>query len=541
MGKSLHTSAVSTTEAELEEMHETLEEQQKKQEVLKHITLCRQLYTSSLLSEATRRAYDDMFEGLIVENNLQYAEENVQLLQNTLNDAFNYRLEFETRLDRAAESGWISKDEAKERQEWFDDPELLEWFRKQWIQESFDGFLEKGKRIAEGRERVMAEAKVLGVSGKDDAKLAHLIHQESFLKLEAGQRESLVHEVDALLLSITKGKQDVLKSIRSQLQRVSSGERMCVHPSRVGQWLKEAMKAEDPMSYVESEISPRIDTWESLRTNFDQLQQDVRASKVPEGLRLPTAAVFLQWSPDAADAFLTDARQRLMLQSREEMREARAMDHAKKAVRSSMDAKDWEGAEQQLAALLQAHPDDTECADLQRYLELHRDDTKKDTKEVQSDLLLQEMQSIVQHLPASMKGLYLASLERGVLSFGQLMQHMDKAVWHAEQREPVTSLASAKTQTTLQVQRIMGGEEDEVEEEVAVTVLAVGDDEESQRKALDLVERNDAQSLKTGIRGLMGASVTLKQQRHLVQEVNGKLMTGLRQLDKQGKAFVMAA
>jgi hypothetical protein len=554
------TKTPASEKAERKEREESLEDEQQAERDEKalrkiegYVETCRNLYRSPLISDATRREYEEHVISFMREKaTVEQAAENIGYAMDTLAKAAHAREYFEAKLSTAVESGWISAASATRWKERFNDSNLIEWQREKWLEEKFPAYCARWKQVAEDRDDVLARAALHDVDMSDEPGLAKLKSKTAFLSLDYDHRKELVARVDASLLAVARRKKELYKNVRDTLAAASRGSEACIHSGLVGPWLKEAFASDNPAGYFTQVLSARLEERRALRSDFDTLAASLSAKRVPDGLRLPSVSQFLQWSPGACASYLLEARHRMDAHEREQKGEQAALDAEKKSIRASMDAKDWKGAESALAAMCAEHDDDAELKSMKRYLEAHREESDE-KKAPQTDSLLREMRSMVSHIPSEVQWVYRTSMERGPESFGKLIQHMDKHVWREDQKvNPVPLMTESRdlahdndtgAEEDVAVQRVTaeGEEKRERAEDEAPAVLMMTGDTESQVKALDILERSDADAHRSEVSGVASEQITLKQQRYLVHHVNAPLMSRLRTLDEQDVRFTMAA
>lgn len=558
MSKPGKTSA-ETRESHAEDRQEAREEARARRKIDAYIERCRDLYQSPLISDATRRDYEDkVISFMETQATVEQASQNVQWAMDTLVKAARAREFFEAKLERATEAHWISRESADRWVDRFNDPSLIQWEREKWLYEEFPAYCTRWRDVAESRTRTLSNADRHELRDSEEPGLAVLRNRDAFLRLDYAHRRELVARVDALILSASSRTQETYRSIRGTLQSAARGSEAVLPSSQVGVLLKSALSAEDPQAYFDRSIAPMLARRAELRASYDALSQSL-SDGAPEGLRMPSVPQFLRWNEDACETFLAEAKARVELAEREQKGERQELDARKKEARALTDMQDWDGAERAIAALSAEHPADDELKAMRRFVQEHRQEPSE-TPDPQVPQVMEHMRSIVRTVPAAMQGMYQESLERGSLSFTQVMQHMYMAVWKADRQASAAPLMPERPEAELApvaaepapepeledapviVQRVTAdGEQPEPEEQTAPAVLAVSNDAESQVKALDLIETSDAQAHASDYSGIVTESVTLKHQRYLVDHVNAPLLQQLRLLEEQGERFAMAA
>lgn len=516
-------------------------EELRKATIEEYIETCRGIYLHPLLSEETRMQYEKHVFTYMRTTTVEEAERNIGWLQDVVSKVEAAESRFESMIAEALSRRWINAASANRWRARFTDPGLLEFVREQWLEDKFPAYLRRWERVADERKTVLRRAELQEVDASDEPELAVLQNQDAFLALDYHHRCNLVNRLDALVMATALHKRETYRSLRDEVQESTRGPNACLHSAQVGVLLKEIFSQQDPRAYFSDAIVPMLQRRQALRREYDVFQHNIAAAQLPSGMRLPSLSAFLQWSEEACAVFLEEGRNRLRASLREQEAEESVLAQKKTEVRHAMDRKDWRGAEAVLISLSQS--DDKELAVLQRYLEAHRDDLPERKPSISE--LLREMNSMIRGVPPSMQGMYIVSLQRGSKSFERVMQHMYLAVWSADQQafEGKKSQADAAADASRGSVRRIGGGEDHTEqaEDGVSSVVEVASDQESQLKALDLLERQDVRSQRAECKGMVSDSLSLKQQRYLVDHINAPLMGRLRRLEGEGIAFALAA
>ena len=490
-----------------------------------------------LVSSATRQSYEGMFEEYRRDKNLDYAKSIVPLIDDMLEKAENSRSRLTTALDEAVAKGWMSKMDRQQGLEWFDRPHILEYQRTKWINEKLEKHIARRRKVAEDREKLLTRFAIHNLTAADDPLIAQVLNQHAFMALDYQERNALVHRADALVLAITRGKKQLFNELSGRLEAAYRSQERCIPKGKAAQWLKETFTTEDPKAYFSSVIVPRIAVWQELRGEFDAVAQELSTVSLP-GFPRPTLDKFLGWSIAQCETYLAEARNRMAGQSDAEQESEKQLQKGVSAVRSSMDLKDWEGAQEQLDVLALEHSDDKRVQTMAAYLQTHRDDEAEKKKvEPPTEEVQQEIDEILRDIHPSLRHLYKDAFGRGGSALRRVADHMKYAV-DLEQTE---QLKTEKKAAVFDLEEEEGNQTVEVVEDVRM--LAVASDEPSQERALDIMEQNDAYFEGSEHRGILSTDpFAAKQQESLVRGgVNVRLLQLQRQLEKRGERFALAA
>lgn len=549
-------------------MQEVLEEK-RQQKIEGYISICRSIYMHPLISSKTRREYEEDVFTYMRTTTAEDAKQNIGWLEGVVAKVEDAERVFHGYLNEAMSHHWIGVAERQYWMSYFHDPDLLEMEREHWLDAKFPRKVARWKKIADDRDAVLSRARALGVDVADEPELRILKSHSSFLSRDERHRRELVDRVDGGLIAASRGKKRDFDAMYSHVREACRGSSAFIHTSAPGTLLKQVFNAADPRQYYQAHVLPLLAERKRLREDYDDVRTAFdTATVVPVGVRMPSIDQFLKWDEGHCSTFLPEARHRLQAAVREQQKEETVLDADKKAIRSSMDSKDWRGAEAALQSLRATHPEDTELPAICAFLEAHRDDTKPE-EQPGINAVLKSIDALMNIIPSGMKTMYAEAVGGGVDTLNSLMVHMSRAVWEADRREfegvpalkperqvpkkPETpeQLTADEEQVTndvrVSVQRVVAGEEEELDafesqqEGEKPAILAVGNDAESQKKALNMLVTQDSSSEKARHHGVVSASVTLRQQRHLVDHVNGPLMSYLRTLKERGVPFAIAA
>lgn len=406
---------------------ESAEDSEKLQAIDRAIAQCRTLYQSPLVSDRTRRAYEEDWEQLRNQRKVEWMQDNVGFLLQMLQNAESYKDRFSTMLNDAVEKKWIGTESRSKWWNRFNDPNMLEWTRKEWIQHEFPTLLQNWQTLADKRKDVEQLAQKHNVTRRQIPELANILNQEAFLSLHYLSRKDQLAKVEALILAHAEGKDRFIKFVQKELE--DWAKQGWLHPAKVGRWILRVMKSENPEEFVAKTLYPFKNSWKEVRENFDTLNNAFDKQGIPRGFRSVKEQDFLLMNYKQRTSYCALAWLRL-----EDVEETdKALASLKLRIRHHLDTHDWDGAEEDLAKARAIRGDDRELASMQTFLECHRADQEDQEQQETPDprKTLERMRSIVSQIPGSLQYLYLKALEDGPAVFHRLTQMVGNGPWAA--------------------------------------------------------------------------------------------------------------
>lgn len=372
-----------------------------------YITECRSIYQNSLINERTRQEYEKMWQELRSERRVKDMSENSRFLYETIAVAESYESTFKLQLNEAVKNKWIGK---KTQDNWmnrFNNPDVLEWDRKKWIQEEFPNYLAGWEETANTRKEVWKLAKELKVDEKRVPELEGVLKIQDFLSLHFFERKHKIHAAKAALLALKNNQRKLLETVKSNLKKAQSDK--CIHPSKVGAWMQRVMESENPQLFFDEILKPFINNWKSARKRFDTVTPQLKQRKdITRGFKQLSATAFLLLDYDDRIVYLEEAESRL----KSNVNEEGPLAALRLDIRHAMDTGHWEEAELLLEKARKIDVNDKAVRSMGRYLETHRTDKKeKEGEQVDEKIeknnkvmeALLNLRSIMGKLPPNMR------------------------------------------------------------------------------------------------------------------------------------------
>lgn len=392
---------------------------------------CRTLYMHPLISQRTRKEYEEMWNGLKEKGDVEKIRENITYLRQTISEAESYRQSFERELRDAVKNKWINEASAKKWRDRFDDPNLLEWTRKEWItgndEQGFSTLLKNWKKVAEEQEEVEKIAKKKSLTTKDIPELETIFEKDAFLALHYRERKDAVKKARALIIGHEKQQTVLLRSVEKELQQVA--QQGALHPAKIGKWMKLVITQEDPQQFVQSVLHPFMQNWSEVRGEFDRVNSAMDDAGIPRGFRPVKEMDFLLMDYKKRTAYCALAW--LRLEDAEEQDKHLAA--LKLRIRHNIDTEDWDGATTELNEALKIDPANRELRSMQTYIDCHARDAAIEQKESPNPYELNaKLMTLTSQLPGEVRGLYVTCMEKGPAYFNRLLQVMYNRVWFYE-------------------------------------------------------------------------------------------------------------
>lgn len=407
---------------------ELAEDAEKLRAIDQAIARCRALYQSPLVSDRTRRAYEEDWENLRSQRKVEWMQDNVGYLVQMLQNAESYKDRFSRMLDEAVEKKWINKESRAKWWNRFHDPNTLEWTRKDWIQHEFPTLLQNWQTLADKRKDIERMAEKHNVTQKQIPELANVLNEDAFLSLHYLSRKDVLAAAEALIRAHVEHKETLIKFVQKELE--DWAKEGWLHPTKIGQWMLRVMKSKHPEEFVAKTLYPFKNNWKEVRENFDKLNHAFDKQGVPRGFRPVKEHDFLLMDYKQRTSYCALAW--LRLEDAEETDKELAS--LKLRIRHNLDTEDWQGAEEDLQRAKNIRNDDRELASMQTFLECHRvKDREVQEKQETPDprKTLEGMRSIVSQIPGSLQYLYIKALEDGPAVFHRLTQMVGNGPWAA--------------------------------------------------------------------------------------------------------------
>lgn len=497
-----------------------------------------------ILSAATQSATLSMYEELRreAETNdavravrVKWMEENVDRLGETIAKASEERSRFVAELSQAVEKKWIPRGDVHAWMATFDDPNLLEMYRSQWLKDTWEKTYVAGwKEVEKRRDDALRRAAEAGLTEKDIPELGDLKNHDRFLALKYPARRSLADAVDALVTSHHNDTVSFLRSMQPLIARESVGPDRCLHPAKVGQWLKKI--AQDPARYTKDAMVEYIRGWRAARMAYDDLAGRYEREGKPDGCAPVSLNAFLEAPFEARTVLVTETRNRLDAAKRLREGEAALFEKDKKAVRQSIDLKDLDAARSRLEELRAEHPDDADIRSIGAHLAVllaertEQEDVQEES--ARTEEALTALRAVPDGVPTAVAGHYEYLLDSGdadqaAAFFLSMKVHADRVrsgrTSREEAYEAVQEAEEAEEAT------IIRSDEDEA-------LLVTAETPPSATIAL-LKEHNARGAVRSP--GLVVEGMPVDQQLQLVA-MNERMLAHMRHLDSVGRPYKQA-
>lgn len=402
--------------------------------------------SSALISSATRASMIDMWRTLrddaerddLRAERLQWAQGAMAFLNDNVDKAESEREKFKADLDAAVEKKWIRAESKGEWMEKFEDPNLLEMRRSSWIRNEWSGYKARWATLAKDRAETLARVDAAGLTGKDVPEVDVLKNDAAFLSKERSYhtRRRLVDTVDAAITAAKTGKTSLLRTTEASLMTISTGPDRCMHPSKVGQWLKRMMNSSDPQGFAKDVLNPFFRNWKRARAAYDEIVHDYDAQEKPDGCMPMPLDAFLQLPYDTRLAVLAEARNRLTAAKNMESAENDELSAELRDIRRSVDLKDLDAADVRLAGLRIEHPDHPDVRSITDHIaalraERENNDEPQRTESERTEEALASLRDMQEKLPTSVAPLFQRLIDDGdaeqaALVFASMKVHADR-------------------------------------------------------------------------------------------------------------------
>ncbi len=497
--------------------------------------------SSGILSAATQSATLSMYEELRREaehddgvraQRVEWMQENVVRLEETIAKASQERSRFEADLSEAVEKKWIPRDDVSAWMATFDDPGVLEMYRSQWLKDTWRKTYVRGwKSLADARGKALKRAADAGLTEKDIPQMADLKSDERFLAKKYPGRRTLVDAVDALITSRSTGATETLRAVQPLLAREAAGPDRCLHPAKVGQWMKKI--ANDPARYTKDVLAEYVRGWREARAAYDTLAERFDAEGKPDGCAPLSLNAFLALPFDARTTLLEEGRNRLDAAKRMREGEATELEKAKKAVRQSIDLKDLDAAVAQLDVLQRDHQDDADIRSMRSHLSVlltertEDDDVREESAKTEEALTM--LRAVPEGVPTAVAAHYEYLLESGdadqaAVFFLSMKVHADRVRSGRTSREE--AYEATREAEEAEEATIVRDEEDDA-------LLVTAGTPPSATIAL-LKEHGARGSVRSP--GLVVEGMHVDQQLQLVA-MNERMLAHMRHLDSVGRSY----
>lgn len=388
------------------------------------IARCRELLQTPLFNERTRREYEKMLRELRQDREVEKVDGNIGYLMQAKNDAESYKNSFFEQLNEAVAKEWISSESRTRWESRFNDPNVLEWTRKEWILNEFPKMMKGWKETAEKRAEVEKLAKTHGLTAKQIPELADILNVKGLLSHHYLSRKNKIDKAMALILAYNKEKTGFLRYIEKELE--DAADAGWIHRSKVGEWMERVMKNGNPEAFASKILFPFIKNWKETKDEFDRLNLALDRQGVPRGFRPVKEHDFLLMKYKQRTSYCVLAWIRLENAPESE----KALASARLRIRHNLDTKDWEGAEEDLTAALKQWPDNRELLSMQTFLRQHRPEEESVEKETPDpQVLLSSLRGMLSLINGELHPMYVQAAMAGPKVFNRFLQINYNRVW----------------------------------------------------------------------------------------------------------------
>lgn len=428
--------------AEATNAAEAREDREKLRTIDDAISRCRELLRNPLFNDRTRRDYDKMFHELREERRVEWMRDNVGYLIDTIGKAESYKQRFANDLNKAVAQNWISRESMSRWWDRFNDPNVLEYERKAWLEKEFPAMLKNWQETAEKRTAVEKLARERGLTAKDIPELADIFNVKGLLSQHYLSRKNKIDKAMALVQAHKKDKKTFLRFIEKELDdAVSAG---WMHGSKVGAWMERVMNSDDPEAFASKVLHPFLKNWKEARADFDRLNKALDRQGVPRGFRPVNEDDFLLMDYKQRTSYCALAWIRL-----EDAEESdRKLASAKLRIRHNLDTKDWEGAEEDIGRALGEWPDNRELHSMKTFLDSHRpkEESAEKKERPDPDGILRNLRSMFSSIQGELHPMYVEAALAGPKVFNRFLQISYNRVWVHENgyADPSTEIVNAR-------------------------------------------------------------------------------------------------
>lgn len=549
-----------TTKAELQEpdekyLHEAFD-------MHTDIAECQSLYHNALFSPATRAAYRAMFQYLERNKANDMIAENITYLRATISEAESYTTLFQKKIIEAVTNNWINAESAARWHQRFHDPALLEYVRKNWFHEHFEGLWNNWKATAEKREHLLKKQDMSELTSSDVPRLAIFLSRSAFLALHWRERSALVAEVNAALRAKEQHQQYFYNACATILQGWASGSNRSLHTSKVGLWLERIFAGKytenERRRFFASTVQSYFKTWQRLRHQFDTVHDEMRRKGIPAGFDIASLDEFLGWHVHQRETYVSEAKNRL----RTPLEESTELTYLKQDIRHDLDSHDWEGAAMLLKSACRQFPEDIDLKSMERFLGAHRTDTNLSAEiNEDPDQALRQIRTYVSKIDDSVKPLYIKALKEGYHVFRGLTVLMFNRVWLHRNGRYLNSTIEAEQQRSNEYKEetrihMRQGHTNDIERNIlsgdTAKEAAINDDctnaqilymDRGSEDAVITRIREQQSNQSSGARGffyqtsLIPKDLPYGQHEQIVDHLHPPIKQGLRILERHGKKY----
>ena len=458
----------------------------------------------------------------------------------------------------------VISDESKKR--WlqrFKDAEVGASAKIEFVHFQLPVLLSHAEKTAEKRKTLLKDKHIKNVTPALVEDIASFFDEQKFLSMHYLERENLTANVTAALAAAERLPVLYSKAKSVLGAAVASG---AMSKNKVGKWM-ETLFSQDRTpkeieNLLEGKLKDYIGTWTKLRYRYDRIEREMDQKGVPQGFNRLAEQKFLDLDYFQRESYVEEAERSMNIGLKGPS--DKPIDHLKMRIRHELQVKDWEGAEELLAeAWTIAEGEDVhELQSMENYLKQFRGaESKKNAPSETISQTLESMREAIAEAPSSVQQLYYEAAQRGYNTLAALTTQMYNLVWchdhgylNGHREEMLYQASFDETEDIVEHGHRQYGLEninlDAVDDEKKVDAMRPYrrtwaptlyhmDASNGSSRACYLNELQSKNAARDYWSTLKIRNISYEKQYYLVKNVNHKIKSGMRKLQKAGVAFTL--
>jgi hypothetical protein len=355
-----------------------------------------------------------------------------------ITEAREQERKFKQTIDKAVQSGWISRESGDKWHERLADPNVKHWDKITFLKNEFPTYVKNWEKLNDNLQKFKGEKEQAGIPEQEAKKIPAIakLNSDEFLKAKYPKKRAMLDEAFAALSVWKKnGEGTDVKTLHAEAEQELSAlvKAKIISPELKAKLLKSVFKSntKDIKNFLSGKgpqpLSELKDGWTDARNRFDALDKQVRAEKaVSRNFRYVHLNVFLGMPHGQKLAYLKQAAEHLEEFKKEPDEFLR--------IRHEFETDDWKSAEYIIEKAKQKEwtPEQKKKLDsFEGYLRKNRDDlgSKEEETPPTREQLEGKLDSMMSLVPPQFKELYLMSLNRGYNHFWTLSTLLYNREW----------------------------------------------------------------------------------------------------------------
>ncbi len=361
------------------------------------------------------------------------------LIPQLIDDARILKREFERLLGEARRSGGVSETSIAKWVKRLKDETVIYHKKKEFIRESFPEYVGNWVRLGTDLKTIAEKRKALGLEGDTFPELAAVTAQ-GFHDAHYRYKRDRADAALAALAAYEKGEyrrneqsseQGLFVEARAKLQQAV--EDRALASWKVGVWLRRIFESDTKPLLIKEfvrgngpkSLNALIRNWKSVSERFFHIELLRSQKGSPRSFNFVHLDVFLGWHLMKRRAYVEQAEYRFTDINTEREDFLR--------IRHALDVKDWEEADELIAAVprgVLTPEESTKLRSMEKYLREHRG-KKSERKEgsPRPEGLLHEARTLLDDIPTVLQPLYAEAMQRGYNFFWVLCTLLRNRDW----------------------------------------------------------------------------------------------------------------